>query len=162
MNENIDHLLSKYFDGTTSLREEELLRNYFRSSEIPEHLKTYQGMFGYFDQEKQALTDGTAPETSVPTHRKVRRLLWTMTAMAACIAITAGYFRWNAAQQECLCMEGSYAMIDGKCYTDKALIEYFMNQSRKVMGEELSSDPLSDQLQLLDFYGSTNPDNPHQ
>lgn len=45
--EKIKQLLDKYFEGESSLEEEQLLRNYFQNREVPDHLKSYRDQFGY-------------------------------------------------------------------------------------------------------------------
>ncbi|WP_348800539.1 hypothetical protein [Flavobacterium adhaerens] len=50
----IEALLEKYFDGETSVSEENELKNYFTSSNVVEHLQQYKPLFGYFvDAEKE-------------------------------------------------------------------------------------------------------------
>ena len=50
---NIELLLEKYFNGETTIDEEQQLQEYFSSSSIAPHLKQYQPMFGYFTQSKK-------------------------------------------------------------------------------------------------------------
>jgi hypothetical protein len=47
----IEILLDKYFEGESSLDEERVLKEFFNSGEVPENLKEYSGMFGYFNAE---------------------------------------------------------------------------------------------------------------
>lgn len=42
-------LLHRYFAAETSLAEEERLRAYFRSGQVPDHLRGYDPLFGYWD-----------------------------------------------------------------------------------------------------------------
>jgi hypothetical protein len=49
----IKSLIEKYFEGETSLTEELLLREYFRSGEVPEELAGYKPVFTFFEQEKE-------------------------------------------------------------------------------------------------------------
>ncbi|MBP6181395.1 hypothetical protein [Flavobacterium sp.] len=44
----IEILLEKYFQGETSIAEENELRNYFSSLDVAQHLEQYKPMFGYF------------------------------------------------------------------------------------------------------------------
>jgi hypothetical protein len=53
MNEQrIHELLQKYFDGASSLAEEQDLRRFFSGREIPDSLKIYQPVFAFFEEEK--------------------------------------------------------------------------------------------------------------
>lgn len=45
---DIEMLLEKYFDGETSISEENELRKYFSSTDVSPHLAEYKPMFGYF------------------------------------------------------------------------------------------------------------------
>ena len=49
----IENLLEKYFEGKTSLKEEELLRKYFLQNDIPEHLRVYKPIFNFFSEEQR-------------------------------------------------------------------------------------------------------------
>ncbi|OIQ22110.1 MAG: hypothetical protein BM557_01665 [Flavobacterium sp. MedPE-SWcel] len=47
----IENLLEKYFDAATSTAEENILKEYFSSSDVAPHLEQYKPMFGYFVKE---------------------------------------------------------------------------------------------------------------
>ncbi|EKT3956702.1 hypothetical protein [Flavobacterium psychrophilum] len=49
----IEILLEKYFQGETSIADENDLRSYFLSQDIAPHLQRYKAMFGYFTQTKK-------------------------------------------------------------------------------------------------------------
>ena len=42
---NIESLLDSYFEGETSLDQENILRDYFSSANVAPHLMAYQGLF---------------------------------------------------------------------------------------------------------------------
>ena len=46
---HIEQLLERFFDGQTSNAEEQELYSFFNSSDVPEALKSYQPVFGYFE-----------------------------------------------------------------------------------------------------------------
>ena len=48
---NIDELLNRYFEGETSAEEEQKLRRFFASDNVPENLSAYKPLFAYFDEE---------------------------------------------------------------------------------------------------------------
>jgi hypothetical protein len=51
--EKINNLLLKYFDGDTSLEEENILRGYFSSDTIDERLVKYAPLFNFLKKEKE-------------------------------------------------------------------------------------------------------------
>ena len=46
----IEALLDKFMDGQTTVEEEALLANYFRSDDVPTEWEDYRDMFSYFDR----------------------------------------------------------------------------------------------------------------
>ena len=53
--EKIEQLVKKYDEGQTSLEEEVLLREFFRSDEVPDSLKSYKGLFDYYEGAKKSV-----------------------------------------------------------------------------------------------------------
>ena len=49
----MEALLEKYFEGETSIAEENELKYYFSSSNVAEHLEQYRPLFGYFAEAKE-------------------------------------------------------------------------------------------------------------
>jgi hypothetical protein len=49
----LEELIKKYWDCETSLEEEERLRNWFRTHDVPERFKETAALFTYFDEQKQ-------------------------------------------------------------------------------------------------------------
>ena len=81
--QQIEALLDKFMDGQTTVEEEALLADYFRSADVPAEWEDYRAMFDYFDRDME---DGMGPvEQSRPllTRQMCRR--WWGIAAAACI-----------------------------------------------------------------------------
>ncbi|MDR0542051.1 MAG: hypothetical protein LBH19_07530 [Dysgonamonadaceae bacterium] len=104
-------LTDRYFEGLTSLKEEKMLRDYFRGKNIPEEWKAHQSLFRYFSEERQAVKKKRL------TPRPFR--LWASVA-AACVLLFLGVKFISPAPNRI--SAGSMMYIDGKKYTDTELI----------------------------------------
>ena len=100
----IESLLEKYFDGETTIAEENELRNYFSSSIVAQHLEQYQTLFGYFSQEA---AQKFAPEIPLLTKAgaKKRKLAWLSIAASIVVLLGVGTFAYinydnNAAKDD--------------------------------------------------------------
>jgi hypothetical protein len=116
-NYNIEDLIEKYFEGLTSLEEEQALRDYFQKENVPEAYGAYKSIFQYFASErtpqKQRLT--------VAAPKKMRVLLrWTSLA-AACLLLF--FCLWSFLHTENTLPGTSIVYIDGKKCTDIELIQ---------------------------------------
>jgi hypothetical protein len=49
----IERLIAKFYEGETTLEEEEFLRGFFRGEEIPEHLAEHKPVFSFFEKEQK-------------------------------------------------------------------------------------------------------------
>ncbi|MEL6834762.1 MAG: hypothetical protein AAFP77_17325 [Bacteroidota bacterium] len=92
----IKALLNKYFEGESSLAEEQQLREYFQGEHIAEDLRQYQPLFGYFQKAKQQVTSEAFDQRmSRPISRPKRslRLVYRWAAAAAVVLMLgAGWF----------------------------------------------------------------------
>lgn len=52
----LEALIKKYWDCETTLEEEDRLREWFRTHEVPERFNDTAKLFGYFDEQKQKAT----------------------------------------------------------------------------------------------------------
>lgn len=62
---DIDNLLEKYFNGTSTAEEEQSLKKYFRGANVSPQHETYEPLFARFEREKQV----KAPEIIIPEKR---------------------------------------------------------------------------------------------
>ncbi len=89
----MEALLEKYFEGETSITEENELKNYFSSSNVAPHLEHYKPLFGYFAEAKKENF-----EKDLPLISKKKKIAWL--SIAASIAVLLGvgtyvYFNTN-------------------------------------------------------------------
>lgn len=82
---SIEKLLEKYDNGETSLKEEQILKEYFAKDDVPEHLESYRMMFQYFRTTKQELYT-----KDVPLKPK-RNNLYRWISIAAVAVLMMGY-----------------------------------------------------------------------
>ncbi|WP_289662706.1 hypothetical protein [Flavobacterium panacagri] len=90
----IEDILEKYFQGETSIAEENQLKEYFSSSNVAQHLEQYKPMFGYFSQAKEQKSTYEIP---LPKPRdKKRNVAWLSIAASAVVLLGIGtYFFVN-------------------------------------------------------------------
>jgi hypothetical protein len=82
-------LIEKYFEGETSISEENELRTYFSSSNVLPHLEQYQSLFGYFSQDA---TQKLGHEISLKS--KKRTLTWLSIAASVIVLLGIGTFAY--------------------------------------------------------------------
>jgi hypothetical protein len=91
----IETLIEKYFDGETSIAEENELKKYFSSLDVAQHLEQYKPIFGYFSQAKeQTFTQ------NVPLQSKKRNVAWLSIAASVVVLLgvgSYGYFNYETA-----------------------------------------------------------------
>lgn len=85
--DKIEILLEKYFQGETSIAEENELTNYFSSPDVAQHLEQYKPLFGYFSiAREQKFT----PE--IPLQTKKRNVAWLSIAASVVVLLGIGTF----------------------------------------------------------------------
>ena len=88
---NIENLLEKYFQGETSIAEENQLRAYFSSSNVAQHLEQYKPMFGYFSQAKEQKST-----YEIPLQTKKRNVAWLSIAASAVVLLGIGTYFYTS------------------------------------------------------------------
>lgn len=93
----IENILEKYFQGETSIAEENELKDYFSSSNVAKHLEQYQPIFGYFSQVKeqkstQELESLARTGEAIPLQTKKRNVAWLSIAASAVVLLGIGTY----------------------------------------------------------------------
>lgn len=88
----LESLLKKYDDGETTLKEEKLLKEFFHSEKVPNHLQEYKLLFNFSEEEKKILHPGTFK-------LKSRRNWYSLIGIAASILIAVGILTFNQNEQ---------------------------------------------------------------
>ncbi|MEM9887618.1 MAG: hypothetical protein AAF849_17115 [Bacteroidota bacterium] len=111
----IEQLLNQYFEGGTSMEEEQVLKNYFQQSEIADHLLPYQSMFQYFKAAKniQREADTMPWSDAVVREMKPRKqpFRWAL-GIAASIALVLSIWWYSGYTTK----EDAIAQIDWSQY----------------------------------------------
>ena len=122
-NKNIEEYIHRFMEGETTNVEEQAIYRFFRTGDVPEHLKEYSAMFAWYEE--------GMPEEKLPTPKdkpiwkRIPLEIWSM-GIAAMLAIGIGLgimlsFEDNT-QEEWSCYEGSYVEVNGKRITDMETI----------------------------------------
>lgn len=94
----IKHLLQRYFEGETTVAEEQLIDAYFNSGNVAEELKEYTGFFRGKSELKEAVYEDKIEEdilklinANEPKQKTRRLILWqAVTGIAASVVIVLG------------------------------------------------------------------------
>ncbi len=154
--EQIQTLLDNYFEGLTSLEEEQQLRDYFSEGYVDPDFAIHQPMFQYFKEGRGLSNLGRdamhCVSTKAPfrgwgqglgTKRIIRR---ASIAAAACLLLFVGLRLTVFSTSN---HEKSYAYIDGKKYTNVAVVQTQALETLENLAEE-DENMLSSQIELLD------------
>lgn len=91
--DNIERLLEKYFEATTTVAEEQTLRSYFTQEEIAPHLQQYSSIFAYFSTAREERFTGQVP-------LKTRKSFSRWISVAAVAVVIFGIYFGNKQYQE--------------------------------------------------------------
>ena len=118
-------LVQRFFDGETSLAEEQELYRLFREGNVPDDLLKYRELFAGFDQVR------------LPRQKPAQRNWWRMAGIAASIAILLTVFGTlftGHGNDECV------AYIYGRECNDKAIVMQQMRSALNEMGDFATVD----------------------
>jgi len=104
--DNIEKLIDKYFEGETSIAEENELKVYFSSSDVAQHLKQYQPIFGYFSQAKEQQFTQEIPLLTKSRDQKRAIVMWLSIAASVVVMLGVGtfmYFESHKSEQFVAC-----------------------------------------------------------
>lgn len=105
---NIEKLIEKYLEATTTVAEEETLKAYFLKGDVAPHLKEYTAMFTYFSVAKEETFT-----KQVPLKPRKRNYKWLSVAAVAVLVFGIYY---------------------GNDYREQKEAEYVLQQTKKAFG----------------------------
>ncbi|MBG6110781.1 hypothetical protein H4V97_001134 [Flavobacterium sp. CG_23.5] len=91
----IEILVEKYFQGETSIVEENELRTYFSSVDVAQHLEQYKPMFGYLSLAKEQKLRQEIALHAIPKFReegKKRNVAWLSIAASVVVLLGIGTY----------------------------------------------------------------------
>jgi uncharacterized protein HemX len=89
--DKINALLQKYFEGETTIAEENELKKYFSSAVVAPHLQQYQPLFGYYTSE----TKQNFEPKLVLQSNKNRKMSWLAVAASLGVLLGVGIYTFN-------------------------------------------------------------------
>jgi hypothetical protein len=147
-------LIEKYFDGLTSLKEEQKLRDYFQREDVSQEWEIYKPIFRYFTSERETVSEAESINNCVelqlkPAIPRYGLLRWGSVAAAACLLLITGLSLFlNTGGR---LSETSLAYIDGEKYTDMELIRTEALKSLENLSEG-SDNVYSSQIEALEIF----------
>ena len=93
----VRNLLTKYWDGESSLEEEGLLSKYFTTGDVDDEFSSYQPLFSFFTDAREVGMQSelkNLPTEEIKSTARVRKLGWIRTAAAA-VLLAIGLFFVN-------------------------------------------------------------------
>jgi hypothetical protein len=134
----IEPLLERFFEGSTSNREERQLYDFFAGRDVPEHLLPYRPLFAGFESVPEAFCENPSP---VRRKRRGKRMLWPCAAAAALLALVLLPNPFGSKPHDPY--EGSYIVRNGVRITDLEIIRPELEATlRQVLQEQEEAERL--------------------
>ncbi|MGB5555439.1 MAG: hypothetical protein WBM83_12325 [Flavobacteriaceae bacterium] len=127
--DNIEKLLEKYFEATTTVAEEETLRTYFSQKNVATHLAQYVPMFQYFSQAKE---ERYTKEIPLPKAKAPKKNMYQWLSVAAVAVLMLGIYFGNDYRQQRLEQEQAQLAYQETKKALNLLAENFSKGTEKV------------------------------
>lgn len=89
--DKINALLEKYFEGETTIAEENELKTYFSSAVVAPHLQQYQSLFGYYTSETKQSFE---PKLMLQSNKN-SKITWIAVAASVVVLLGVGIYTFN-------------------------------------------------------------------
>ncbi|WP_299672613.1 hypothetical protein [uncultured Polaribacter sp.] len=96
---NIEKLVEKYLDATTTLQEETTLKNYFTGGNVAQHLQEYTYLFNYFVIAKDETFTKTLRLEPKKSKKKNFKWLSVAASVVLLLSVFVGKQQYNEYQQ---------------------------------------------------------------
>ena len=94
--DKINALLEKYFEGETTIAEENELKKYFSSAVVAPHLQQYQSLFGFYTSETKQKFE---PKLMLQSSKK-SKITWIAVAASVVVLLGVGIYTFNNVSNE--------------------------------------------------------------
>jgi hypothetical protein len=89
--DKINALLEKYFEGETTIAEENELKKYFSSAVVAPDLQQYQSLFGYYTSETK---QNFEPKLMLQSNKSIKNT-WIAVAASMVVLLGVGIYTFN-------------------------------------------------------------------
>lgn len=103
----INDLIEKYFTGETSLEEEQILRGYFKGSDVDPRLLSYAPLFQFFEKEKDIVFE----HSKMPTFQNADVRTPKLKTQPSKLGVLRGGYFWKIAATLAFLVVGSVAIF---------------------------------------------------
>lgn len=127
----IKKLLDRYFEGASSIKEEQLLKTYFTSNNIDSEFEEFKHLFAFFAHEKQIKTSSSFELPSIRKPAKTVQLRARRWAAAAILvlSISSWYFMNNSTNKKQLSQQIDWSKYEPK--TEQQAIQLTLEAFKK-------------------------------
>lgn len=148
MTNNINNILEKYFNGETSLQEEEVLRKYFSGKDVADEHQIYAPMFAFFSQERNTAPTESDTTKLINKRKKLPYFLWIGGVAASIALFLAIRVSFSNSEGD---VNKSIVYIDGRKISDMQTI----NSQALISIENVSyndEETINTQIDILDSF----------
>lgn len=130
MNIDIEKILGKYYEGTSSLEEEKTLRDFFAAEHVDEYFLFEKQMFELFNQEKQEKDTSSTKQFLQSIHPAKqnrfapKKLLYFTSGIAVCLIFMIGIIFYQNDQKN-----SAYVVMNGIRINNKELAMELVNEN---------------------------------
>lgn len=120
---HIENLIERFFEGTTTNKEEKELYAFFNHQDIPPHLEPYLSVFNYFDKEleQELLQEKSIQMPANPKEKPDKPFIFLMSIAAVIFAFLI-FKSFSPPEENTEIAQGSYIKENGNKITDLSII----------------------------------------
>lgn len=140
MSIEIEKLIEKYFNGTTSSEEEKIVRDYFLSKEENEENRVYKLLFDHYEREKQEKSP-TPADHFWDTHqdrkeqkKRYRKWIALVAGVAASLFLILAIITGQQSQEEYI------LIVHGNRVDDPELVARYIEEHERKMEKALKAE----------------------